>query len=200
MAVEIETKFAVSSFGTVREALTRAGGRLLSRVFEENLVLDTGEGALRRQGMLLRLRRDGRGRVTLKLPAAGEKSPGLKIRPEFETEVADLDVLKTIFGHLGYRPALCYEKIRETWDVGDAHVCLDRLPFGRYLEIEGTRDAIPRVAAALGLSMDAALTATYHDLFQAYLAACGLPPADSFVFDPPLRRELLAALADGQDR
>lgn len=200
MAVEIETKFLVTSFGPVRAALTRAGGRLVSRVFEENLVLDTEDGALRRQGRLLRLRRDGHGRVTLKLPAAASAAPGLKIRPEFETEVADLEVLETIFGHLGYRPALRYEKLRETWTVDDAHVCLDRLPFGRYLEIEGPGQTIPRVAGFLGLDMSEAQSATYHELYQAYLRAQGLPAAESFVFDAPLRHELLADLDTGLDR
>lgn len=194
MAVEIETKFALDSFAAVREALTRAGGRRLSRVFEENLVLDSPEGELRRRGVLLRLRRDEADRVTLKLPATQEGPAGLKIRQEFETEVADLAVLETIFRQLGYGAALRYEKIRETWDLGEVHVCLDRLPFGRYLEIEGPAPAIPRAAEALGLPMNAALTATYHDLYQSHLAAAGLPPADSFVFDPPLRRELLASL------
>jgi adenylate cyclase class 2 len=200
MAVEIETKFVLTSFATVREALTRTGGRRLSRLFEENLVLDTGDGALRRQGMLLRLRRDDQGRVTLKLPGESCGGSGLKIRQEFETEVGDLDVLETIFGHLGFGPALRYEKIRETWALGNVHVCLDRLPFGRYLEIEGPAASIPWAAALLGLSMETALTATYHDLFRAHLAENGLPAADSFVFDPPLRRELLASLADALDR
>jgi adenylate cyclase, class 2 len=199
MAVEIETKFALASFATVREALTRAGGRQVSRVFEENLVFDTADGALRRRDVLLRLRRDDLGRVTLKLPGAADGQGGLKVRQEFETEVADLDVLETIFRHLGYVPALRYEKIRETWELGEVHVCLDRLPFGRYLEIEGPGPAIAWAATRIGLSMEAALTSTYHELYRAHLAEAGLPPADSFVFDPPLRRELLASLAAGQE-
>lgn len=196
MAVEIETKFALDSFAAVREALTRAGGRRLSRVFEENLVLDTPDASLRRRSVLLRLRRDEAGRVTLKLPAEDGGPPGLKVRQEYETEVADLDILETIFRQLGFVASLRYEKIRETWDLGEVHVCLDRLPFGRYLEIEGPAQAIARSADLLGLSMDAALTATYHDLYRSHLAKVGLPPADSFVFDPPLRRELLASLSD----
>jgi adenylate cyclase, class 2 len=199
MAMEIESKFALQTFGPVREGLIRAGARRQSRVFEENLVLDTPDGSLRRRGMLLRLRRDAVGRITLKLPAETSELAGLKVRQEFETEIADLDVLEAILGHLGYCPALRYEKLRETWLVAETHICLDLLPFGRYLEIEGSAASIPEVAASLGLSMGQALCATYHDLYQSHLAACGLPPADSFVFEPTKRRVMLAALADGRD-
>jgi len=198
VALEIETKFAVTDFAPVREALGRSAGRRLSCVFEENLVLDTPAGDLRRQGMLLRLRRDGAGRITLKLPATASAGAGFKVRQEFETGVADVSVLETILGHLGYRPALRYEKVRETWRVGEVEVCLDRLPFGRFLEIEGPAAALPDMAVRLGLSMEDALTATYHDLYQAHRTALGLPPGESFVFSPEDRRELLAALAAGQ--
>ena len=152
MAVEIETKFALETFGPVREALLRAGARRQDRVFEENLVLDTTDRALRQRGLLLRLRRDARGRITLKLPAEPSEETGLKVRQEFETEIADLDVLETILGHLGFYPALRYEKLRETWLLGETHICLDLLPFGRYLEIEGAAGTIPEVAGRLGLS------------------------------------------------
>jgi len=199
VALEIETKFVLTDFASVRAALARAGGARLSRVFEENLVLDTPAGDVRRRGMVLRLRRDAVGRVTLKLPVEASAGKGLKVRQELETGVADVAVLETIFGHLGYRPALRYEKVRETWQWHDVAVCLDRLPFGRYLEIEGPAGSIPPAAAVLGLSMDRALTATYHELFQAYLAVKGLPPADSFVFSPAERRELLACLAGDQN-
>ena len=55
---------------------------------------------------------------------------------------------------------------------------------------------IPGVAASIGLAMDAALSDTYHTLYQRHLAACGLPPADSFVFDAETRRSLLDNLSE----
>ncbi len=196
IAQEIETKFAVAAFGPVRQALERAGAARLWRRFEENVVLDTPDGTLRRRGLLLRLRRDASGKVTLKLPADAPEERGLKVRQEIETEVADLAALEAVFFHLGYRPFLRYEKVRETWRLDGVLVCLDELPFGLFLEIEGPAHAIARAAVRLGLSMDAALSQTYHDLYQAHLAARGLPPADSFVFDPDVRRHLLSNLSE----
>ncbi len=192
--LEIETKFKVPAFAPIRQALARAGGERLSRRFEENLVLDTSQGTLRGQGILLRLRRDAAAKVTLKLPAKAPEGSGLKIRREIETEVADFGAMQALLGHLGYVPALCYEKVRETWRLGDVLVCLDELPFGHYLEIEGPAEAIVRAAAELGLSMDRALAATYHDLFQEHLASQGLPLADSFVFEAADRQRILDEL------
>lgn len=194
VADEIETKFAVASFELVRRALDRAGGERLSRLFEENVVLDTPDGALRRRGALLRLRRDGAGKVTLKLPAEVPRARGLKVRREMETEVADVAAMEAIFAALGYGEAMRYEKVRETWRLEGALVCLDELPFGLFLEIEGTAEAIPRLAARLGLSMDQAMDLTYHDLHQVHCRRAGLPPSDSFVFPPEVRRAILARL------
>uniref|UniRef100_I2Q0W1 Adenylate cyclase, class 2 (Thermophilic) n=1 Tax=Desulfovibrio sp. U5L TaxID=596152 RepID=I2Q0W1_9BACT len=196
MAEEIETKFAVEAFEPVREALAGVGAERLSRRFEENVVLDTSDGELRRREILLRLRRDASAKVTLKLPASAPAGQGLKVRQEIETEVADLDALQAVFFHLGYRPFLRYEKVRETWRLGPTLICLDELPFGLFLEIEGPADAIPGVAARLGLAMDAALADTYHALYRRHLAACHLPPADSFVFDADTRQALLADLSE----
>jgi len=194
-ADEIETKFAVTAFAPVREKLEKAGGVRLSRVFEENIVFDTPGRELRRRDVLLRLRRDGEGRVTLKLPSETAAAAGIKVRRELETRVADPAVMESIFCALGYTPALRYEKVRETWQVGETHVCLDRLPFGRYLEIEGPAVAIAAVAENLGLAMAEAIPLTYHALYQAHLAACVLPACDSFVFGPDERAGVLSDLS-----
>ena len=195
VADEIETKFAVADFEPVRQALARADGVRLSRRFEENVVLDTPQRTLRGQGVLLRLRRDGVGRLTLKLPAGAPEGSGLKIRREMETEVADPEALAAIFAGLGYEPALRYEKVRETWRVAASLVCLDELPFGRFLEIEGPAAEIPVLAGRLGLSMDDASPLTYHGLYHEHLRALGLPLADSFVFPPETRRAILDELS-----
>ena len=195
MTDEIETKFAVKSFDPVRKALIVLGGTRLSRRFEENVVLDDGKGTLRDRDVLLRIRRDAACKVTVKLPAEAPEHSGLKIRREIETEVADPAALEAIFAALGFLPFLRYEKVRETWQADNALVCLDELPFGRYLEIEGPAESIPALAGRLGLSMAQALPQTYHELHQDYRRRRGLPLETSFVFAPETRRSLLANLA-----
>jgi adenylate cyclase class 2 len=198
MAVEIETKFALETFGPVREALLRAGARRQDRVFEENLVLDTTDRALRQRGLLLRLRRDARGRITLKLPAEPSEETGLKVRRNSKPRSPTWTCWRRFWAIWAFYPALRYEKLRETWLLGETHICLDLLPFGRYLEIEGAAGTIPEVAGRLGLSMAHArpppTTNSTRPTWPLRVA-----PGDSFVFAPTERHSLLAALGDGRD-
>ncbi len=196
MSLEVELKYPVADFAPVRAALIGGGAQCLGLVFERNEVFDSGDqGRLREAGILLRLRlmisqptlagqaEDSGGVLTLKLPPPPDAPQGFKVRREIETRVDDVRSLRDILIGLGYAATLRYEKVRETWRIGRAVVCLDRLPFGRYVEIEGTPDAIRTVAESLGLSSASASTATYHDLHLENLDRLGLPHEDSFVFD-----------------
>ncbi len=194
MSLEIEVKFPVSDFAPLRARLQGAGAIFLSRVFERNLVLDGPDGGLRAQGALLRLRQDVRARLTLKLPSL-DGPAGFKTREEIETTVGDFETAAAIFGHLGYVESLRYEKMRETWRYADALVCLDELPYGLFMEIEGEPDSIVMAAAALGLRMETASTASYLDLYHAHLDAKGLERSDSFVFSPERGARLRALCA-----
>jgi len=191
MGLEIEVKFPVADFSVLRSFLQRRGAIFLARLFEQNVVFDSPDGALRARGGLLRLRRDNAARLTLKLPSPGGPA-GFKTRREVETTVGDFDQTASILTHLGYLEAMRYEKLRETWRHCDALVCLDELPFGLFVEIEGAPDSIAYTAGDIGLDMAEASTASYHDLFRASLDAQGLPLRDSFVFSSDERRRLEA--------
>uniref|UniRef100_A0A7C4EJ36 CYTH domain-containing protein n=1 Tax=Fundidesulfovibrio putealis TaxID=270496 RepID=A0A7C4EJ36_9BACT len=200
MALELEAKFAV-------ESLARVAGRLrgLHAVprparAEANIVYDTPERALLARGELLRLRRTDKAVLTWKRPAPGEAVEGMKAMEEVETRVEDFEAMRAILNGLGYREALRYEKCRQVWTLPDAVVCLDLLPFGEFVEIEGTSQSIAATAALLGLDMAAASARTYHDLFRLHLAAHGLPEGDSFVFSPADDARVRAFLEEFQAR
>lgn len=180
----------------MRAVLIGLGAARLGLVFERNEVFDSGDqGRLREAGILLRLRLTTRKRtatdrgedlggvLTLKLPPPPDAPQGFKVRREIETRVDDARSLRDILIGLGYAVTLRYEKVRETWRVGVTLVCLDRLPFGCFVEIEGLPDDIRVLAERLGLSAASASTATYHDLHLENLDRLGLPHEDSFVFD-----------------
>jgi adenylate cyclase class 2 len=76
---------------------------------------------------------------------------GSKRKIEYETNVSDVDAAEHIIERLGYRLTAVYEKRRKYWRLGDVEVVLDELPFGLYMELEGTEDAIAKVARKLGL-------------------------------------------------
>lgn len=198
MPLETELKVRDVDLDAVRRSLHQAGGERQGRVFEANEVFDDAAGTLRAGGILLRLRRESGvagGLLTLKLPIAGKGGPaGLKVREERETRVQDPDVLAAVLEGLGYRVLLRYEKVRETWLLAGCHVCLDHLPFGDFVELEGDPDAIAAALDRLGLAGLPASDRNYHALFREHLASRGLPPRDSFVFEEAERASLLAGL------
>ncbi|MEW5772597.1 MAG: class IV adenylate cyclase [Thermodesulfobacteriota bacterium] len=194
MALETELKVLDVDLDAVRRSLHHAGGELQGRVFEANEVFDDAAGSLRSGGVLLRLRRDPGGLLTLKLPASGPA--GLKVREERETRVADPDAARAILEGLGYRVLLRYEKVRETWLLAGCHVCLDHLPFGDFVEFEGPPEAIAEAVARLGLEGRPTSDRNYHALYREHLARRGLPARDSFVFEDAERKRLLSDLAN----
>jgi len=194
MALEIELKFLWADLAAIRKRLVAAGGRCHGWTFERNIVFDTPDRSLRARSMLLRLRRADRTSLTLKRKFAGAASEVVKTLEEIETEVGDADAMRGVLAALGYIQAFCYEKVRATWRLDQATVCLDRLPFGDFVEIEScatgeSGDAVNElaaVAAQLGLDMAAATSKTYHELHRDYRARHGLPQEENFVFTGPI--------------
>ena len=185
MAVETEIKFPSKGFEAVRARL-RCGGVLTeAAVLERNLVFDTPERTLRARNMLLRLRLRNKVVLCLKTPPNDVRFDDVKRWEETETEVEDIDAMRGILLGLGFEVAFRYEKIREKWRWGRCTVCLDRLPFGTFVEVEGERDDIFRCARELNLDIGSGTTSTYHDLNQEHRKARGLPAGDSFVFEDP---------------
>jgi adenylate cyclase, class 2 len=164
MGTEIEKKYRISSeeAESLRERLRAAGAEARGEEFEEN-TLYAGPG-LERGNRVLRLRRveGGRSVFTFKESMAG--SAGIKRRREDETEVADPEALAAILDALGYMPAAIYEKHRETWRVADVEVVIDELPFGQFVEIEGTEESILEAERRLELAETRAEPKSYPQL------------------------------------
>ncbi|HWR03335.1 MAG TPA: class IV adenylate cyclase [Humidesulfovibrio sp.] len=192
MALEIEIKFLDVDHTNLRTRLAALGAKPLGRHFESNVVYDDAGRSLKGNGTLLRLReKNGRSILTLKTAAAAGSALA-KVYEESETEVLNAPATREILAGLGYLPALRYEKVRETWLCLDCEVCLDTLPFGSYVEIEGTEADIAACARALDLPHSAASKATYHDLNRLHREKNGLPADESFVFDEAAKASLLA--------
>ena len=164
MATEIEKKYRVTEgeVARLRVTLSELGARDEGEVFESNTVYagnNLGVGS-----RALRLRREG-GRTLLTLKERPDSEPeAVKRRHEIETEVSDADAVAAILDALGYRPALVYEKRRETWHAAGAEIVLDELPFGTFVEIEGEEESILKAEELLGLSSAEAEHASYPEL------------------------------------
>ena len=201
MPLETEIKFALDDPLALRGTLQTLAEHCQGPVFEENLVLDTPDGRLAAAGMLLRLRRDCRCVLTVKRPPAKDqegsedlKVPNdMKVMEEWDVQVGDFETTRALLAALGYVEAFCYEKVRETWRMGRVLVCLDRVPFGFFAEIEGGAEDIREAAGKLGLAMDRGLTRNYHQLNLEYRRGLGLAAEDGFVFPPEFRENFFQA-------
>jgi adenylate cyclase class 2 len=164
--VENEIKLYVPDLAAVARRIEAAGGTISApRVYERNVRYDDEQRSFRAAGTVLRLRQDTRARLTYK---DGERRFGQygSSRFEAEVEVSDFEDMETILGKLGYHPVMIYEKYRTTYDLYDAEVTLDEMPYGNFVEIEGDEDAIRRVMEALKLNDARRMAASYTVLFQ----------------------------------
>ncbi len=162
---EIEAKFAVRNLKRVEERLQSLGAAcLVPRQLETSLRYDTPQGSLTRSGQVLRLRRFDDIRLTYK--GAGTRKDNVLERTEIETSLGSLEAAQSILEHLGYTLRFTYEKYRAIWQWGEAHIMLDEMPFGYFIEIEApSAEEVRLCARQLGLNPYAALPASYQSLF-----------------------------------
>jgi adenylate cyclase class 2 len=150
MKIETEKKYrlSVKRLGEITDQLHELGAEFRKEVFEVNYQHRGGD--MDERGATLRLRKIGDFTV-LTYKEKIKTDDGSKQRLEYETSVADVDAMEKIIERLGYRLTAVYEKRRKYWHLGDVEVVLDELPFGNFMEIEGTLDAIEKAEKQLGL-------------------------------------------------
>lgn len=150
MAIETEKKYHLGTkrLEEIIQKLVELGATFEKEVFEVNYQHRGGE--MDERGATLRLRKIGDYTVlTYKEKVKTEN--GAKHKIEYETNVSDVEAAENIIDRLGYRLTAVYEKRRKYWQFGDVEVVIDELPFGLYMEIEGTEEAIAKAEKRLGL-------------------------------------------------
>lgn len=149
--IEIEIKVRVSDLTAVRERLVQMGAVVATeRHREDNTLYDFPDGTLKAGRRALRLRTLGK-RTILTFKGEPQKSRRFKIRPEFETEVRDGKQARKILQALGLSPVFRYVKKRTILRQGRVTICLDELAIGAFIELEGERQHIARLAEQLGI-------------------------------------------------
>lgn len=163
IGTETEAKFYVTHLGSIRQRVLQKGGRpILARQLERNWRFDDSEGTLKERGIVLRLREDDKIRLTYK-----RKVNSIEQREEIEFIVEDAAAARAFLNALGFRVVSGYEKYRETFMLNTAEVLLDELPFGFFVEVEGSSLAdIQGTAEQLSLSWDKRVRASYLDLMN----------------------------------
>jgi adenylate cyclase class 2 len=175
--IETEVKFNLFDVQSLRERIMELGADVKSRVFETNMRFDDVHESLLRNKSLLRLRRDAKNRLTYKSEPA-IKDDQFKTFRELEVQVSDFTTMKLILEHLGFHQAQIYEKWRETFIFNDTILCLDTMPFGDFLEIEGKKEYIKAAASKIGLQWEKRITLNYLAIFDIIRQKLNLPFTD----------------------
>lgn len=150
MAIEIEKKYRINAEQRekVLAGLEEFGAEYRGEDFEENTIY--GGAALMGKSAILRLRKtQTKTFLTYKQRISNET--GIKHQTEFETEVKDAEAMENIIANLDLMKALVYEKRRKTWKFRQTEVVLDELPFGSFMEIEGSITAIKEAEMLLDI-------------------------------------------------
>jgi adenylate cyclase class 2 len=167
MAIEIEKKFTLSNDQReqILASLEEIGAKFIGEDFEEN-VLYRG-GILSQKGAVLRVRKiEDRTILTYKEPVPNALA--FKQRIEYETKVENAGELEKIIESLGFTKGLVYEKRRKIWHFRDVEIVLDELPFGLYMEIEGSITAIAEAEMFLDAENLEAENETYPSLTERF--------------------------------
>jgi len=163
MPIEIEKKYRLTNQQReeVWRRLPKIGARRKGEEFEVNTLY--AGGTLDMGHSVLRLRRVGK-RAILTYKERFPTRSDIKHQREDETRIDDPDALELILAALGFTAALVYEKRRETWTFGKTEIVIDQLPFGLFMEIEGTEQSIRDIESKLAIKRLRTEPATYPQL------------------------------------
>lgn len=175
--LEIEVKFYLANVEAIHSRIMKLGAQRLGRAFETNIRFEDANNSLIKQKSLLRLRKDTKTRLTFKSEPRSEDHE-FKILKELEVEVSDFHIMKQILESIGFHKEQTYEKWRETFILNRTILCIDTLPYGDFLEIEGEKHNIKEISGSIGLEWNKRILTNYLHLFQIIKDKSDLPFSD----------------------
>jgi len=175
--LEIEVKFYLTDIDPIRNRIIELGATSMGRFFENNIRFEDENKSLMKKGHLLRLRKDSKATLTFKSPGPASDNQ-FKIRRELEVEVSDFSTMNRILESLGFHKKQIYEKWRETFVSDSTIFCIDTMPYGDFLEIEGEKEDIRNLAHEIGLKWEKRILANYLGIFGFIRRKLNLPFSD----------------------
>lgn len=176
-SLEIEVKFFLTDIEAARDRIKALNPEYLGLTDETNIRYETQDCGLLQKKSLLRLRRADRVTLTFKSEPP-DPSGEYKIHREYEVTVDDFEAMQNILVSLGFHPEQIYEKKRESYKLGGVLLCLDTMPYGTFLEIEGPGPEIRPLAARLGLEWQKRILTNYLEMFEQIKSELGLSFSD----------------------
>jgi len=172
--LEVEVKFHLEHPDKMRQCLIDLGASVQPEVFERNLRFEDANHTLKSNQQLLRLRRDDSCRLTFKSKPSPMETE-CKVYRELEVTVSDFDTMQDILIALGFSAVQIYEKWRQVFSWKEVELCIDILPYGSFLEIEGSETDIKAAAALLMLPWKKRIVSNYLAIFESLRSRDNLP-------------------------
>jgi adenylate cyclase, class 2 len=164
--IEKEIKLKVKNFPKLISYLEKHGAIFLNKSKQKTVRFEKPNGELRKKGFFLRVRSGEKNIITLKEKIKSNKK--VKVRKETEFEIKDVDKMTYILQKLGFNYLCIMEKFRINLKYKDAILSIDEIPFGIYLEIEGTEKQIDTISQELGYKPEERILLTYWELLKEY--------------------------------
>jgi adenylate cyclase class 2 len=166
---EIKLKIKKKEIKKLLDNIKEIGGKKEFFAKQVTYLFDTKDNHFKKNGLFLRTRTGEINSLTLKKKL---KKSNKKVRSREETEI---DIGKTenvltmnkILLSLGYDNVKIMEKYRLQWNFKKAKITLDELPFGFFVEIEGSVKDIFLIKEKLKLDLKV-IKKTYWGLFDEY--------------------------------
>jgi adenylate cyclase class 2 len=188
---EIEVKIEIADLKSIRKKLIELGWELKEKQFQRTYRCWRPDRQNSKDGIFPRTRMtenlitgEKKSRLTVKWKTK-DKTDNFFVRNEVETDVADAKVCAKILSVLGMSYQRILEKKREAWTQGDwkTIITIDKLPFGTFMEIEGTKKKIEKLIKSLGLENNRRHAVAYWDVYTTYCEEGDIKERKNLVFE-----------------
>lgn len=175
-SIEVELKFKIDD-NQIKKIIANQDIATEKEVYQKTVMFDNADKLMEHTDGRIRLRQQGN-KISLSykrpLPSVGNE----KKEVELETEVGNFEVMSNILRMMGYAPATSYEKHTTPFKLKECpNVFLEiqKYPFETFLEIEGEKEEIEKVAKQLGFDAKDAFIKPVDTLFAEWRTTKGLP-------------------------
>lgn len=163
---EIKIELDNKEFLKVKELLVSLGAKKKSYFSERTYGFFTPDGKSIEKGIFPRIKVfNNKKKSILTVKVKKQKKTKYFQRDEFDLLISSVQKARSILHTLGYSKERIFEKKREIWEFkkNNIEICLDKLPFGNYIEIEGSPKDIEKTIKNIRLKK-------YERITKAYLA------------------------------
>jgi adenylate cyclase class 2 len=130
-------------------------------IFERTYGFFTPDGESIKKGIFPRIKSNGTDSGNLCVKVKESENKDYFERKEYEMFIGDVGKMTTILKVLGYTDIRVFEKFRKSTIANATKICLDKLPFGYFIEIEGEKEYIEKMVKRLNLKNNERITKAY---------------------------------------